>query len=245
MLLAGRRHLAGLAVAGLLALSWSARAQETLVDSVVVRFYAPEMGGPTRPRFILQRILAFEARLQAKAEDTGAPSYQERHVRAAMDRHIAEELLAALPLERPPGEADLSRVGADLREGLVQRIGGDKVLHALAEAERISDVELAALFRRQARAAIYIERAVLPILYPSEEQLRDVFRTAAHPYKSQKFEEARAAFARWYVDERLRAAETAFLQAARSRVKISVTPPLGIGVVAGLGVGNVKDELSR
>jgi len=192
------------------------------VDGVAVRFYAPEMGGPSHPRFIMQRMLAFEARIQARVEDTDARSYQDRHVRAAMDQQIAEEVLAALPLERPADDAELARVGVDLRTGLVQRIGGERVLRELSEAERISEVEVAAFFRRRARAAVYIERAVLPILYPSEEQLRDVFRTAAHPFKSQKFEEARIAFSHWYVDERLRAAETAFLQAARSRVKIAV-----------------------
>lgn len=223
----GRRLLAGaLLLFGISSASpGGARAQgeEPPVDAVVVRFYAPEMGGPARPRFILQRVLAFEARLQAKAEDNEATSYQERHVRAAMDRHIAEELLAALPLERPPDDAELERISVDLRAGLAQRIGGEKVLKDLATAEGIADSELLGLLRRQARAAIYIERAIAPILYPSEEQLRDVFRAAAHPFKSQKFEEARMPFARWYVDERLRAAETAFLQGARSRVKITIT----------------------
>ncbi|WP_394822063.1 hypothetical protein [Pendulispora albinea] len=215
------------AVAAVLALTASLRdaaaQEEDIVDGVAVRFYSAETGGVSRPRFIMQRVLAFEARIQAKVEDGGARAYQDRHVRAAMDQHIAEELLVALPLERAPDEAEIARVSVDLREGLVQRIGGDVVLRELAEMERISEAELGALFRRRARAALYVERAVLPILYPSEEQLRDVYRTAPHPYKSQKFEEARLPFARWYVDERLRAAETAFLQAARSRVKIAAT----------------------
>ncbi|WP_394842662.1 hypothetical protein LZC95_37020 [Pendulispora brunnea] len=199
-----------------------AQTEVGVVDGVAVRFYAADMGGPSRPRFIMQRMLAFEARIQAKVEDTDARSYQDRHVRAAIEHHISEELLVSLPLERGVDEAELARVGLELRTGLVQRIGGENALKAVADAERISDAEMAAFFRRHARAAIYVERAVLPILYPSEEQLRDVYRTAAHPYKSQKFEEARIPFSHWYVDERLRAAETAFLQGARSRVKIAV-----------------------
>jgi hypothetical protein len=204
----------------------TARAEEGAsppVDLTVVRYYAPETGGPGRPRFIAQRILAYEARLEAKAEDTDAPSYQDRHVRAAMDHHIAEELLAALPLERPPDDEEISRVASELRAALMQRVGGDAALKAALEAERISEGEVASLFRRRARAAIYVERQLERILYPKEEQLREVYRTAAHPYKSLKFDDARLPLARWYVDERLRVAESSFLQAARSRVKITVT----------------------
>ena len=213
----------GAALASSLVAPVRAQSEVAEVDGVAARFYAADMGGPSRPRFIMQRMLAFEARIQAKTEDTDARSYQDRHVRAAMEHHIVEELLVSLPLERPVDDAELARVGLDLRTGLVQRIGGEATLKAVAEAERISEAEVAAFFRRHARAAIYVERAVLPILYPSEEQLRDVYRTAGHPYKSQKFEEVRLPFAHWYVDERLRAAETAFLQGARSRVKIAIT----------------------
>ena len=69
-----------------------------VVDRTVVRFHAPETGGTAQPRFITERTLAFEARLEAMA---GTPEgigdgYQEHDVRAAVERHVAEELLAGL-----------------------------------------------------------------------------------------------------------------------------------------------------
>lgn len=194
-----------------------------VVDAVAVRFYAPETGGAARPRFISNRTLAFEARLEAKAEDATTEGYQERHVRSALDRHVAEELLASLPLERAPDEAELQRIVVEVRSALVQRVGGEEVLAQLAAAEGLHEPEITSMLRRRARAAIYLERDVQPILYPSEEQLREVFRTSANPFKSQKFEDVRQPLSRWYVEERLRSAEAAFLQAARTRVNISPT----------------------
>jgi hypothetical protein len=148
-----------------------------------------------------------------------------------MDRHIAEELLASLPLERQPDEAEIARVAADLRAGLLQRIGGERspaefdlVLADTAALEGLSPDEVNQILRRRARAALYLERAVAPLLFPTEEQLRDVYRTSAHPYRGVKFEVARLQLSRWFVDERLRSSATAFLQAARSRVKIIPTP---------------------
>ena len=211
-----------------LALGWggaakSARADEQLVDQVALRFYAPETGGAARPRFVSQRILSFEARLEARAEDSTLDAFQERHVRAATERHVTEELLASLPLERPPDEAETARVAVELRGALVQRIGGADALAAIARRDGIEEGEIGVMMARRARAALYVEREISPILYPTEEQLREVFRTAPHPFRGQKFDDARPLIARWFVDERLRGAEAAFLQSARTRVKIVPT----------------------
>jgi hypothetical protein len=91
-------------------------------------------------------------------------------------------------------------------------------------AEGIDDAELDALVRRRARAALYVDRALTPLLTPTDEQLREVFRTSANPFKNQPFEAVRAPLSRWFVEERLRAAETTFLQVARARVRIVVVP---------------------
>jgi hypothetical protein len=71
-------------------------------------------------------------------------------------------------------------------------------------------------------AAWYIDRAVTPILHPGEDQLREVYRTSAHPYRGQPLEQIRRALERWFVVERVRVAESAFLQSARARVKVIV-----------------------
>jgi hypothetical protein len=204
------------------------------IDRTAVRFFAPETGGVAFPRFIFQRVLAFEARLAQMAEvpDGIGESYDERLVREAIEHHVAEEMLASLaerlvaeslPDKRPKA-SDLAAVERDVGGAFVERLGGRARIDGAAQAEQIDRAEVDAILRRGALAAFYVDRAVTPILHPSEEQLRNVFRTSAHPYRGQPFEQVRVALERWFVIERVRVAESAFLQAARSRVRIIVTP---------------------
>lgn len=200
-------------------------APRALVDRVAVRFYAPETGGSSRPRFISERMLALEARFEALSDENPASAaYQERYLRAAMERHVAEEILATLMVEQGREPLDLQRQVEDWRAGLVQRIGGAEVLRAALTEEGIEDGELDLMLRRRVRAANYVDRSITPLLHPSEEQLREVYRTTSHPFKSMKYEDARTPLQRWFVAERLRIAETEFLQAARTRVKIVAVP---------------------
>ena len=67
----------------------TARAERIAVDRAVVRFSAPETGGVRTPRFIFERTLAFQARVEALADPDRAQArdgrpYRERHVRAAL-----------------------------------------------------------------------------------------------------------------------------------------------------------------
>ncbi len=204
-----------------------------IADRAVVRFYAPETGGAAHPRFVDQRVLAFEARLESMAErpEGLGDGYQDRHVRAALEHHVGEEMLASLankliggsPPNRRPSDADLARIADELGAALFDRLGGRAQVEAAAAAEQLDAEELDAILRRQARAAWYLDRAVSPLLQPTDEQLREVFRTSAHPYRGRAFEEVRGELARWFVFERVRAAETAFYQGARTRVSVVVT----------------------
>ena len=103
---------------------------------------------------------------------------------------------------------------------LFDKLGGQARVRAAAEAEQLGGAELEGLLRRQALAAWYIDRGIAPILAPREDQLREIFRTATHPFRGQSYERVRDALARWFVLERVRAAETGFLQGARSRLRI-------------------------
>src|SRR5262245_59978568 len=98
------RSLALLMIAASVLFEGTARAEEAaLLDRVVVRWSAPETGGIGKPQFIFQRELAFEARLESLADpDPEGGPYHDRHVRAALDRHIAETLLASLPATPAP-----------------------------------------------------------------------------------------------------------------------------------------------
>jgi hypothetical protein len=194
-----------------------------IVDATAVRYVASETGGPAHPRFISQRILAFEARLERMGHEGSGPEepIDERHVRAAVEHHIAQELLGNIPHERPPSRAEVLRVVADMRAALVSRVGGSAALAAAVAFEGIDSKELDELVFREGLAALYIDRAIAPILRPSEDQLREAYRTASHPFRNVVYEEARASLAQWFVLERVRAAEASFFQAGRARVNIT------------------------
>lgn len=203
-------------------------------DTVVVRFHAPETGGASRPRYVTARTLAFEARLVSLENAIGAGmslaskdpnAYDDRDVRSALDQIIAEEMLAKLPLDKEPDVATMGRVVDTLREALWQRVGGVANFDKAALHEGIAPVEVDAMLRRRARAAIYIDRAVGNILGPTEEQLREVYRTTAHPFRAQRFDDCKDELSRWLVAERFRAAETAFLEGARTRVTVVYVGP--------------------
>jgi len=206
-----------------------------VVDRVAVRFHAPETGGTARPRFVTERTLAFEARIEALLEsgqDLPHGGYPERFVRSALEHDVAQQILASLadkliadsPPDRRPRADELAQVRADVAAALLERLGGRARVDQVARAEQLDPAEVDGLLAREAMAAWYLDRAVTPLLHPTDEQLRDVYRTSAHPYRGQPFARVRAPLERWFVVERLRVAESAFLQSARARVKIVVTP---------------------
>src|SRR6185503_18512557 len=107
-----------------------------LLDRVVVRWYAPETGGASKPQFIFERELAFEARLEAMADSDQEPGpYRDRHVRAALDRHIAETLLSSLPVVPTPKPRDVAQRAEAARAILEQRVRGRERLIAAAAGE--------------------------------------------------------------------------------------------------------------
>lgn len=204
-----------------------------VIDRAAARFYSPETGGTARPRFVDERILAFEARLESMAErpEGIGDGYQERHVRGALEHHVAEvmlaslahKLIAGLPPNRRPSDADLARVGQDLGAALFERLGGRAQVEGAAAAEQLDSSEVDAIVHRQALAAWYLDHAMSSLLVPTEEQLREVYRTSAHPFRGRPFEQIREDLGRWFVVERIRVAESAFFQGARTRVTVVVT----------------------
>jgi hypothetical protein len=205
----------------------NAGAESVTVDRAVVRFDAPETGGGARPRFVFARELAFEARLEALSDADrwqGSP-YLDRHVRAALERHIAEELLSNLAMDPEPRADEIVRRAEAARAVLGQRVGGAEQLARAAEAEGVDASEVDLLVVREARASLYLDRMVAPMLEPSEAELREVHRSTTNPFRDQRFEDAVGALRKWYVAERLEAALGAFYQNARGRVHIVMIPP--------------------
>lgn len=44
------------------------------------------------------------------------------------------------------------------------------------------------LYRRQARASLYLDKMIAPMLEPSEIELRDLWRTGTTPFKDLPFD---------------------------------------------------------
>ena len=198
-----------------------------VVDRVVARFSAPEIGGPRSPRFIYERRLAFEARLVAlsdRSHKSQDGKYRERHLRGAMERHIAETLLGGLDIVPAPTSKDVELRVKAARLALLQRIGGQAVLAEAARAEGIEHSEIVHMMRRQARASIYLDRMVTPMLRPSEAELRNVHRGVSTPYSAKPFRQVAGDLRRWYVANRLASALASFYENARSRLRLDLVP---------------------
>ncbi len=208
----------------------TARAERIAVDRAVVRFSAPETGGVRTPRFIFERTLAFQARVEALADPDRAQArdgrpYRERHVRAALERHVAETLLSSLRIDPEPTERELGRQTDAARRMFFARAGGALAVEQAASAEGLDSRELTSILRRQARSSLYLDRMVAPMLAPSEAELRNIHRSAQTPFRDREFDEIEPALRRWYVGKRLSSALAAFFQNARSRVSITVLSP--------------------
>jgi len=171
---------------------------------------------------VTERTLALEARIEALADPdraAGAP-YRERHVAAALERHVAETLLANLRIEPEPTAADLHAQTEAARRLVEDRAGGAPALSAATHAEGLGERELLALFQRQARASLYLDRMVAPMLAPSDAELRALFRNEKTPYRDAPFDTVLPGLRRWYVSTRLQAALAAYYQNARSRLRM-------------------------
>ncbi len=223
----GRWLALGLVAALAAGLPVVATAAPVVVDRTVVRFVASETGGVRAPRFIYARELAFEARLEALADPDHPPNAAPlpRHVRAALERHVAETLLASSRIDPPPADAEITAVTRAARSMLADRAGGAAKLRAAADAEQVGEQVLLRIAARQARASLYVDRMVAPMLAPTDAELRAAHRQS--PFRALPFDEARPAVQRWVVSRRLTAAVAAHFQAARSRVAITILEPAG------------------
>jgi hypothetical protein len=198
------------------------------MDRAVARFIAPETGGARSPRFVFERTLAFEARLEALAdpdhEQEASVGYRERHVRAALERHVAETLLASLHIDPEPTTEELDRQTRAARLTLLARVGGPYPLEQAQRAERMGERELLQILRREARASLYLDRMVAPMLTPSLAELHAAHRTGPAALRGKPFNQVKAELQRWLVSRRLEAALLAFYQNARARVSLTVLP---------------------
>lgn len=195
-----------------------------MVDRAVVRFSAPEGGGRERPYFIYERELAFEARLVALADSAHRSTkepYRRHHLQQALERHVAETLLAALSIDPSPTEEEISAQLESARAMVVSEVGGEAAFLAAASAEGIGPLELRSYLRRRALASLYLHVMVAPMLTPSPLELRRVHRDGEGPLSDLSFDDAEPALRRWYIARSLRAAVERYFQNARARVRLA------------------------
>ena len=193
------------------------------VDRAVVRFSAPEGGGRERPYFVYERELAFEARLVARADPAHrakSEPYRRHHLQAALERHIAETLLAALAIDPAPSPTQIADQLAAARTMVVDAVGGEATLSLAAREEGLGSLELRRFFRRRALASLYLNVMVEPMLEPSALELRRVHERGEGPLADKSFSEAEPALRRWYVAQSLRVAVQTYYQNARTRLRV-------------------------
>ena len=192
-----------------------------IVERAVVRFWTPDTGGVKSPHFVYARVLAFEARVEALADayrGSSALPYRDRHVTDALERHIAESVLAGLRIDPEPSSEELARHMQSARARLEQRAGGAEALDAAAAAEGLALRDLLEIARRQARASLYLDRMVAPMLAPSREELALLHRTRNTPFRELPFDQIEPGLRRWFVSQRLAGAVQSFYQNARGRI---------------------------
>ena len=207
-----------------LALAQGRSARVERIDRVVVRWHARATGGVTRPQFITARELAFEARLEALAEGyrTEEQPYNEEHVRAAIQRHITEAILAELPATPPATPKQVGNYAEAARLLIEKRVGGRQVLNDAASTEGLDSSDLNALLRQRARASWYLDRMVAPMLKPSDLDLREVHSRGETPYSRQAFESVKESLRNWYISTRLAKAIDRYYRNIRARVNVTL-----------------------
>jgi len=194
------------------------------LERAVARFSAPEGAGRTHPYFVYERELAFEARLVALADPSHrrkSEAYRRHHLQEALERHVAETLLAALSIDPAPSPADVNKQLAAARSLVEEEVGGERLVRKAAELEGLGSLELRRFFRRRAMASLYLHVMVAPMLEPSALELRRVHRRGEGPLADRAFAEAQPALRRWYIARSLRLAAQTYYQNARARLHLT------------------------
>lgn len=227
---------AALGCAFLSLVAWGAHAEPvpSPVDRVVVRFWAPELGGVDAPSYIFERELAFEARLEALTDRQFVPTAQEPfnqgHVREALERHVAEAILESLRVTPPPTTSEIAERVRAAEASVSAELGGATVLGQVARAEGLEQREVYRFLQRRARASLYIDRMVAPMLAPSEAELQALHASGRTPFSRQSYSLAASGLRRWYIARNLRHAAQTYYNGARARIRLSVVGAAASGL---------------
>jgi hypothetical protein len=101
-----------------------------------------------------------------------------------------------------------------------EEVGGAGRLLQAASAEGLATLEVRRIFQRRARASLYLDQMVAPMLSPTELELRRAHRSGETPFSDSPFAEVRDSLRDYYVSQALRQAAARFFQRARARLKV-------------------------
>jgi hypothetical protein len=203
-----------------------AEARPLVVDRVVARWRTVEEDARGSGHLVFARELAFEARLEGMAlGDAPTDKLADRHIRAALARHVTESLLEALPLDPPAQPKEIADRAMKARKALEARVGGADRLEKARTHERISSDELDALLRRTARASLYLDRMVAPLVEPTDIELRELHASGKTPFSDERFADVVDKLRRLVLSQRMVAAVDEFWQNARARIVITWAVP--------------------
>ena len=87
--------------------------------------------------------------------------------------------------------------------------------------ERLDTEEVDAILRRTARASLYLDRMVAPVLVPTDLELRELHAAGKTPYSDRRFVDVVDKLRRLLLSQRMAGALEEFWQRARSRIVIT------------------------
>jgi hypothetical protein len=90
-------------------------------------------------------------------------------------------------------------------------------------AEGVGQRLVVRIVRRQARASLYLDRMVAPLLLPNRAELRLVHGRT--PFFDRPFEEVEQELERYVVSRRLASAVSDFYRNARARIEVTILRP--------------------
>lgn len=197
-------------------------ARPVIVDRVIARWRTVDQDSASVGHLVFARELAFEARIEAMALGDGPDvKLTDRHIRAALTRHVTESLLEELPLDPPATPAEIGERAERARTALEARVGSAARLESARVLERLDTDEVDAILRRTARASLYLDRMVAPVLVPTDLELRELHASGKTPYSDRRFVDVVDKLRRLLLSQRMAAALEDFWQRARSRIVIN------------------------
>jgi hypothetical protein len=115
---------------------------------------------------------------------------------------------------------------ADVRVAQIVAVGGDaRFEEAITRASggpKVVEDELATIFRRRARAELYLELATGQLVDPNEAELRVAHLKAPAAYSKRPYEEVGSAMRAYVRTLRLRESAQSYYQAVRSKLRLEI-----------------------